>query len=229
MATLTSPTLGKLISNVRNFLNQPNAGNSFWTDLELTEYLNEAVRLYFTELSHSQEGFFTTKTNLNIVNGSETVALPTDCFVVKALRKKVNNGFEILSYQNDITQSYSIQGGTTSEAYMPYYFFRGNNLVLRPTPQFNETAGLELEYMQFPDVMTGAANSLTDQVAPIFKQLLEMYAVYKAKLKESLVNGVNMHAIPQQHVAELYQNFKDAIWYRSKNPVFTVPYNPEVL
>lgn len=229
MATLSAPTLGKLIFNTRNFLNQPNAANSFWTDAELTEYLNEAVRLYFTELTHSQEGLFTTKTNLNITANTETVALPTDCFVIRSLRKRVNNGFEILSYQNDLTQSYSTQGGTTSESYMPYYFFRGNSIVLRPTPGFSETSGLELEYMQFPDVMVGASNTLTDQVAPIFKQLLEMYAVYKAKLKESLVNGVNMHAIAQQHVAELYQNFKDAIWYRSKNPVFTVPYNPEVL
>lgn len=229
MATLSSPSLVKLIQNVRNFLNQPNASNSFWTDLELTEYLNEAVRIYFTELTFNQEGYFTVKTNLDITNAVETVALPTDCFVVKALRKKVNQGFEILPYQNDLLSGYATVGGTAPEAYLPYYCFRGNSLVLRPTPNFSETAGLELEYMQFPDQLTAATDTLTNQVSPIFKQLIEMYAVWKAKVKESLVNGVDVSSIAQNQLNMLYTNFKEAIWYRSKHPTYVTPYNPEIL
>lgn len=227
MATLSSPTLGKLISNVRNFLNQPNQNNSIWTDLELTEYLNEAIRLYFVEVSHSNEGLFTVKSSLNIVANTETVALPADCFEIKALRKTVTNGYEILDYRNDLTESYSTQGGTGSNTYLPYYFLRGNNIVLRPTPNFSETGGLELEYIQFPETMVNGGDTMTAQVSPVFKNLIEMYAVYKAKLKESLVNGVSMHEVAKQNLNEIYMLFKEAIQKRSANPVYVLPFNPE--
>lgn len=227
MATLSSPTLGRIITNVRNLLNQPSPDNSLWTDLEITEYLNEAIRIYFVEVSHNNEGLFTTKTLLDITANTETVALPTDCFEIKALRKTVTNGYEILSYRNDLTLGYTTQGGTSSNMYLPYYYLRGNNIVLRPTPNFSETGGLELEYIQFPDTMVNGGDTMTSQVSPIFKNLIEMYAVYKAKLKESMVNGVNTYEVPKQNLNELYTMFKEAIQKRSANPVYVLPFNPE--
>lgn len=227
MATLTSPSLGKLISNVRNFLNSPNEANSFWSNGELAEYLNEGVRMYAAEVLQHSEGQFTTKTTLAIVSGTETVALPADCFVVRALRKKVTDGYMILNYVNDINDSYATNGGSSSQAYFPDYTFRGNNIVLRPTPNFSEVDGLELEYIQFPDVMQNAGDLMTAQVLPIFKNLIEMYAVYKAKLKESLVNGVNMHAIAQDNVNDLASSFTKAIERRSLGFTCVRPFNPE--
>lgn len=228
MATLASPTLGKLITNVRNMLNQPNPSNSYVTDHELTEYLNQAVMRYFTEVCHNDEGFFTAKTNLDIVSDSETVALPTDCFKIKTLRKKVHNGFEALDYRNDVTLGYTTQGGTNSNSYLPYYYLRANNIVLRPTPNFSETAGLELEYIQFPDTMVNGGDTMTAQVAPIFKELIEMYAVYKAKLKESLTNGTAMHTVAEGNLNSVYEAFKEVIVERSKNPTYVLPFNPEL-
>jgi len=228
MATLTSPSLGKLITNVRNMLNQPNPSNSFWSDAELTEYLNEGCRIYFAEVTKNDEGLFTTTTDLDIALNTQTVALPSDAFVVKAIWKKVPNGYEILDYRNNLTESYTTQGGTSSTAYFPSYSFRGNNLVLLPTPNFAETSGLKLEYLQFPDVMVDAADTLTNQISPIFKQLIEAYAVFKAKMKESLVNNVDLTAIPKAQVGDLYGLFKDTIANRSKNPTFIRPFNPEL-
>jgi hypothetical protein len=227
MATLSAPTLGKLITNVRNYLNQPDPSNSFWTDQELTEYANEGIRTYFAEVISNVEGHFTTASDLNIVSGTETVALPTDCFEVRALYKKVNNGFEILPYSNDLTLGYSTQGGASTELYRPLYFFRDNNLVLRPTPQFSETAGLRIEYIRFPDTLVNGGDSLSTQISPVFKQLIEMYMVYKAKVKESLVNGVNTVTFAQDQLGKIYTLFKEAIVNRSKYPRYTVPYNPE--
>lgn len=227
MATLTSPSLGKLISNVRNFLSSPNPSNSQWTDAELTEYLNEAVRLYASELIHTNDGQFLTRTTLNIVADTETIALPTDCFVVKCIRKKVANGYVILDYRNDVDSSYSTQGGTSSESFFPSYSFRGNNIVLRPTPNFAETAGIEIEYIQSPDVMVAATDTLTAQVTPIFKNLIEMYAVYKSKLKESLVNGIVMHKVPEDNLNALYASFREALSRRSMSPTYITPFDPE--
>jgi hypothetical protein len=208
-------------------LKQKDPTNSFWSEVELISYVNEAIRLYFLECTINNEGYFTTTTDLAIVSGSETVALPTDCFEVKNLWKSVTNGYILLPYKNSLTDSYSTQSGGGTDSYLPSYYFRGNNLVLRDTPNFSQTAGLKLEYIQFPDTMIYGGDSMTNQVSPIFKQLIVMYAVYKAKLSESLANNVNLYAAAKQNVDELYTIFKDTISNRSKNPTFVTPFNPE--
>lgn len=227
MASITSPNLESLITNVRNFLNSPNPANSFWTDEEITSYLNEGIRRYFLEVVQHNEGYFTIQTDLDITANQETVTLPTDCFQVKGLYKKVTNAYELLPYRNNVSESYSTQGGTSSESYLPSYYFRGNSLVLRPIPNFSETAGLRLEYIQLPDAMVQGTDTLNGQISPVFRQLIEMYAVYKAKTKESSVNNSNVHAVAQEQVADIAAQFRDAIANRSKNPTFVIPYNPE--
>lgn len=227
MATLSAPTLQKLITNTRSMLNSPNPNNSFWTDRELTEWINDGIRMYFNEVIMNDEGAFETQTDLNIVTDTETVALPTDFFKLKAVYKKVNTGYILLPYRNNLTESYSTQGGTSANNYTPYYYFRGNNLVLRPVPNFSETAGLRIEYTQFPETLVNGGDALTNQLSPIFKTIVEMHAVYKAKLKESLVNGATTYTPAAQNLSALFAQFKDAISQRSKNPIFVIPFNPE--
>lgn len=227
MGTLVSPTLQALITSARNLLNQPDPNNSFWSDEELSSYANEGVRVYFAELVNMNEGHFTTQTDLDITNASELVTTPSDFLEVRALYKKVNNGYIILPYRNNLTEGYSTEGGTNSETYLPYYYFRGNNLVLRPVPQFSETGGLRLEYIQFPDTLVNGGDALTSQISPVFKQIVEMYIVYKAKVKESLVLGADTTSIAAQNLSELTKQFKDVIAIRSKNPTAVIPFNPE--
>jgi hypothetical protein len=208
-------------------LNQRNPLNSFWTDEELVEYLNEGVRLYFAEVIMNNEGYFTAQSDLDIVTDTDTIALPTDCYQVRTVYKKVTDGYVILPYRNNMTEGYSTKGGTSGNNYLPYYYFRANNLVLRPVPNFSETSGIRLEYIQFPDTMVYGGDSLTNQVSPIFKQVIEMYAVYKAKLRESLVNGTNTYAPAEENLGVLIKQFRDSIQSRSKNPTFVIPFNPE--
>lgn len=232
MATLTAPTLGKLITNVRNLLGQPNPVNSVWTDAELKEYLNEAIRMYFAQVIKNGEGYFTITTdpnnNLSYSANVETVALPVDCFEVRALYIQRNNGWEILEYRNDVTSGFmSSTGAGGGNTYSPMYYFLGNNLVLHPTPNFDGPNQLRLDYVQFPDQMINGGDSLSNQISPVFKQLLEMYAVYKAKLKQSMVNGTDLTAIPKQNLDQIYTLFKDTINKRSNYPEYVVPFNPE--
>lgn len=226
MSTLASPSLGKLITNVRNFLNQPNPANSFWSDQELTEYINEAIRMYFAEVILNMEGQFIAVTTLGVTADQETVDLPSDFFSIRALYIQRTNGWDILAYSNDITAGFDTTSGG-SLTYRPLYFFRGNKLVLHPTPNFTDASNLRLEYIQFPDMLLNGGDTLTSQISPIFKQLIEMYAVYKAKLKESTVNGVDMVSIPKSNLNEIYTLFKDVIQSRSKYPQYVVPFNPE--
>lgn len=209
-------------------LGQPNPVNSTWTDIEIKEYLNEAVRLYFAEVVKNSEGYFTTTTTLDVVSGTETVALPTDCFEIKALYIQRTNGWEILEYRNDITGGFLTNSGASgNNTYSPLYFFMGNNLVLRPVPNFSQTGVLRLDYIQFPDQMVNGGDAMTAQISPVFKQLIEMYAVYKAKMKQSMVNGMDLTTIPKANLTEIYNNFKSAINKRSQYPEFVIPFSPE--
>lgn len=227
MATLTTPTLQNLVTNARIMLKQQDPKNSTWTDEELLLYVNDGIRMYFLEASMVNEGLFTTTTDLTITSGVETVALPSDFFQAKNVWKKVNDGYLILNYRNSVDSDYSTQGGTSGNNYQPYYYFRGNNLVLRPTPNFTEVAGIKLEYIQFPDNMVYSGDSLTAQIAPVFKQLIEAYVVYRAKLTESMVSNVNTYEAASANLQSIYGLFKATLQNRSKNPTYVLPFNPE--
>ena len=227
MSQLVSPIYSTILTDVRNLLNQPNSANSFWTDAELQSYINEAMRVYFAELTKIDEGHFTAQIDLDIVANQEYVTLPSDFFSMRALFKKVDQNYFILPYRNNITEGYSTEGGTNSVTYLPYYYFRQNQIILRPVPQFSETATLRMEYFQFPQQFSTSGDTLTDQITPVFYQVIEMYAVYKAKMKESLVTGTNTCALAKENLAELHKQFMDVVQLRSKNPTAIIPFNPE--
>ncbi len=230
MALQLAPnTLGKYIRSVRLMLNQPNASNSFWSDEEITDYLNEAIRMYYLEVTNNDEGFWTKIADLNVVNGTETVALPADCFEVKAVYMAISQGYVVLPYRNYESESYTTQGSTGSETYFPAYYFRENNLVLRPVPNYSQTAALRVEYIFFPDMLQNAGDVMSSNVLPIFKQLIEMYAVYKAKIKESLTNGTDTSALAKKNLDEIYKLFIDTVKNRSKYPQFIKSFSPETL
>lgn len=227
MGVLSSPTIEDMITNVRTMLNQPSSTNSAWTDEELAVYLNEGVRRYFAEVTHYFEGQFDTQSDLNIVANTETVALPADCYEIKALYRKVGGGYTLLPYRNNLTEGYSTIGGTGGDAYVPYYYFRRNNVVLRPVPNFSETAGLRLEYVAFPETLVTGGDSLTSGVSPVFKDLVEMYAVYKAKLKESMTSGAQTYGPAKENLNDLFLAFKEAVVGRSASVTAIKPWNPE--
>lgn len=225
---LSPPTLGKVISNVRSMLNQPNAANSNWSDAQLTTWINQGVQRYYGEVVQNVEGHWTKTALLDIASGVETVDLPVDFFEIKSLWKIVSDGAVILPYQNSISDSYStISGETGGDTYFPSYYFRENKIVLHPFPQGSETGGLRIEYIYFPETMLNAGDVMTSNVAPIFAELIEMYAVYKAKTQQSLVNGSDMSVLAKQNLGDLYQQFVKLIKNRSKFPQYIKPFSPE--
>lgn len=237
MSTLASPTLGNLLTNVRNLLGQPNPINSTWTDFELTQYINEAIRLYFAEVVKNYEGYFTISTdpssggsgNLSYIANTDLIALPSDCFQVKCVYISRPQGWSLLEYRNDLTHGYWTNAGNGDpNIYQPYYFFQGNNLVLRPVPNVSATAAIKLDYIQMPDQLVNGGDSLTAHISPVFKQLLEMYAVYKAKMKQSMVSGTDLTSLPKSNLETIYANFKNTIMPRSAYPLYTEPFNPEI-
>lgn len=224
MATLSQPTIDELITETRNMLNQPNASNSFWTDEELTAYLNEGVRRYFVECVKHAEGQFTTSSDLNITSGTQTIALPADFFTMKNVWRTRPDGYEKMFYRNNVTEGYRTNAGDLSAL---DYSYRGNNLLLSSVPGFSETAGIKIEYVQFPETMFTGGDSMTSQVSPVFRDLVIMYAVYKAKVKESLVNGANTASLALQNLNDLFTAFQQIISGRDATPTAVIPFNPE--
>jgi hypothetical protein len=228
MGTLVSPTLGGLLASVRRMLRQPDPSNSEWSDDTLIAYLNEGIRVYMAEASFQNEGLFTGVEDLDIVANQETVALPADFFEARAVYRKVTDGYVSMPYQNSVNEDYYTNGGGSGEAYVPAYHFRNNSLVLRPTPNFSETDAIRLEYLRFPETLINGGDRLTSDIAPLFKQVIETYAVKKAKFDQSLVNGSDVGlSAATNHFNELYAQFKECIRSRSKYPQYTQPYNPE--
>jgi hypothetical protein len=222
---LIAPTLQSLLESIRDLLGQPDPNNSYWSDAELTRYINEGVRLHSAELGSIDEGATATTTTLNIVSGQDTVALPSDFFMLKALYMVKPNSRELLVYHNNLTESYSTQGTDNSSSYSPYYYFRGNSVVLRPPPAFDAVGGLEAEYLQLPAVLQDSADQLTAQISAMFVSSVEMYGVYKAKVKESLVSGVRTDAVAKENFSDLFNQFRDLSALRSKRPTSVQPFN----
>lgn len=218
MGLLTSPTLSDLIREVRLFLNQPNAANSFWSDEELTREINNGIRQYFLVLNEVAEGQFDTTATLDITATVETVALPTDLYEIRALYAVWSNKKQILPYYNNVSESYFTDSGNSINQYAPYYYFRANSIVLRPIPSFSQTGGLFLEYTKFPETLITGMDALTSGISPIFRELVVAFCIYKAKLKESSTTGNVTMAPILSHLQDLFGRFKDSIASRSKFP-----------
>lgn len=227
MATLVTPTLEKLIQDARVMLNQPRAENSRYTPAAMTTWANNAIRQIFGIVNKQAEGQFDKTTTLNIVLNTETVALPTDCFSIRALYKVQGTVNRRLEYKPDVILDYdnnSQNSGSTT--YEPYYYLRGNNLVLRPIPGFSETGGLILEYTAYPQILVSSADTLDAGVSPLFEELITSYVIYKAKMQDDLAGGGSSRVPAQEHMADLYRNFKDQLSERSKAPLYISPFEP---
>lgn len=227
MGTLSSPTLQDLVTDVRNRVGQPDENNSTWSDSELRDYLNNGVRKYFGEVVQNAEGLFQSQTDLDVTAGQDTISLPSDFFEVVRLYRKVGDSYVPMVYNNSFTSGYTTNGPTSS-ASLTYRLRGANTLVLRDVPQYSETNGLRLEYTAFPETMVTGGDAMTANVSPLFKDLIVAWAVYEAKLVESIRGqGVNTYGTAKSHFQELYSQFKDVIRKRSNYPMSTEAWDPE--
>lgn len=226
MAQLSQPALSRIITEARLLLNQTKATNSFWSDEELGNYVNDGIRKYFLELISHDEGQFHVIADLDIVSGQETVALPSDFFRIKNVYKLTDTGYQLLRYWNNHTMSYDSNNNASANNYSPYYYFRDNSLVLRPIPGFSETASLRIEYTQLPEQLILGTDTLPTGISSVFKELIVMYCVYKAKVKESLVTGTDTASVAGTLLEDTHRIFKESVSNRSTATQFIAPFNP---
>lgn len=226
MATITAPTLSRLIREARIFLSQLDPNSSTWSDEELGNYANDAIAQYFAIVNDEAEGQFDTTSSLDIVANTDTVTLPTDFFEIRSLYMVQSTQNVMLSYNNNLTDGYQTTGANSQDSYAPYYYFRGQSLVLRPIPAFSQTGGLLLEYTRFPQSLIVGGDALTSGISPMFKELVVKYMVYQCKLKESSVMGGDTYLPIEKHLGSLVSQFRQNVGGRSKYPQFVKPFSP---
>jgi hypothetical protein len=130
---------------VRADFNQSDVG-SFIQEADIDRWANEAYMYYARKLMLTSEGYFEQTFGLDITAGTETIALPTvfdgrgKHLKTILLERCLATCRVPLQYHRRYTEANSTNGGVSGLSYLPRYKFRGNNIVLEPTPTFSETS-----------------------------------------------------------------------------------------
>lgn len=147
--------LPKIRSYAQSEFNQ--AGSTgFVTDAELDDWANEGYIKYCVRIMMAHQGYFEVSTLLSTVAGTETVALPSNflnapsALNVVRLEKIMSNSTVPCNYNRRSSIANQTSGGVTGLSYVPSYDFRGNNLVLEPTPMETSANCFKLIYQGLP-------------------------------------------------------------------------------
>lgn len=159
---------------VRADFNQSSA-SGFISNEEIDRWANEGYYKYVLMLMKAHQGYFETTALLDIVADTETIALPHNftanekSLLNTVLVEKVLSSSRVpLRYRKRYDQvNHTDGGGGAGETYLPTYDFRGNNLVLEPTPASSETDGIRIVFKALPPrlrsgtAQAGASSTIT--------------------------------------------------------------------
>jgi hypothetical protein len=156
------------------------ASAAFWTDDEIDWYINEAYKYYYNYLVHSDYNRLRSTTNLSIVSGTETVALPSGCLSCSMLERVFDTKTIPLEYKERFEYR-NITSGADSSYYLPTWTVRGSNIVLEPTPTASWTNGLLLHYYPEPSEMSSDSDEPDAGFLSTFHGMLPVKAAIFAK------------------------------------------------
>lgn len=130
---------------VRADFNQSDIG-SFIQEADIDRWVNEAYMTYSRKLMLTSEGYFEQLFPLDITAGQEAIALPTifdgrGKHLKTILLERVLPTERIpLRFHRRYNEANSTNGGLSGWSFLPTWKFRGNNIILEPTPTFTEVA-----------------------------------------------------------------------------------------
>lgn len=153
--------LPKLRDNVRaDFSQQSSTG--FMSDAEIDEWINEGYYKYVMHLMMASQGHFDETAYLSYTANVETISLPSNFANVPSLLQVVrverilSNARVPLQYRRRYDEAVATGAVVGGYSYIPTYDFRGQNLVLEPTPGSSETNGLFMVYKALPPKLNSA-------------------------------------------------------------------------
>lgn len=138
--------LAKIREDARGNFNQATNGG-FISDDDIDTWANEGYIKYCLRLMLTDQGFFEKTKQLAIVAGQEEIDIPsafTDAIKhqkTTLLERVLPNDRIPLRFRRRYDQANVYTGsGAAGTAYLPTYKFRGNKIILEPTPDFSEAA-----------------------------------------------------------------------------------------
>lgn len=217
----TRRTYSDIITDVRRKLNEPTASESFWTDADLLQYLQEAKDLREAELLGHHEGYNTKIFKADLVAGQRSYELPEEVTVVQRVWSTQVGEKVLLDEDRQHYGSYeldSVQGVTTS------FRLSDNHILLHPTPSDSTTDGLIIEADISDDRVT-LQGKLPDSWPPQLESLLTFDTAIAAIEMQGVAADVENSALAPliRSQRRLETAITDMIYRRSHN-VITGPW-----
>lgn len=201
MAAYTYP-LSEIRTRVRDILNESTA--TFWTDAELTAYINDGVRA-IAEIGRCIQ---TINTTAATVNGTRTVAFTG--YSVEAVLYQPSSGTEKALVKTDELRFGRLQSNGT---YPQFFAETGQYVAIEPIP--DAAYNLDIYYYAAPTDMSGDAD--VPSVPLAYRQLIILYALYRAYMKERSF-GAGM---------QCYQMFMNELAFEAMDIPVNVPNSKE--
>jgi len=143
---------------------------AYVTNTNLDRELNQSYLELFDKLvSAGSDDYFESTNNISVVADTASYALPTDYYKTIGVDVKLSNGnyVNISRYNKAQRNKYSIYriGAVSREWAM--YRIRGDNMIIVPTPNWTETAGIRHLYVAIPTLFTEGVNEATADAATL--------------------------------------------------------------
>lgn len=113
---MPSFTLSQLRDSVRDLGDYRNS--SVFTDVLLTEFINEAIAELFELVTGQFEGYYDTSTTVTTTAGVQTVDLPADLYILRALDRELDAERHAPLSRIGYGDTYRYQGRGSPRAYM---------------------------------------------------------------------------------------------------------------
>lgn len=214
---------GTIRTRARRIIDENTA--KFWDDDDLNDYINQAYFYYWQKMIEAVNPGCLKITLLDIVANSPNVALPSDYIKERLIERVLSTGKTVPLPYRERFETTNELAPNSGDSYIPIHRFVGRNVVLEPTPIFNQVGGIKLTH--FFQISELAADGTSPD--PGFIELYHWLLVYKtalsAKEKEEALGfgGVDMGPIKMK-LNELEQAFKDNIESESLQRQYTELY-----
>jgi len=189
-ASTSGKTVTNLIVEVRNFLNEPTG--SFWSDTEITTWLNDAVRSVNRQTlsTEAREKFV-------VDSGTSEYAMTETYLMVKGATLQTG----VTAYKALFRGKAEDVGHVNKDE--PTYFYEFNGKVgiypLKDTSDFTSTGTtLYVSYVPYQSTLSGSS---TIPTPAILDRAIVYYAVAQALYKDKRFNSGNLFIV--QHYQDL--------------------------
>lgn len=196
------------IATISRFLTNTNSVTV--SDANFIRLISERHKQMLIELSKLKEGYGDTTASANLVNGTQTVALPTDCLRLKRAEiQYATSGTWYPVRIFDINEKSSANDTSTVAGEFsktdPWGDIQGNNISLYPIPDASVTNGLKFWYTAVPADFSATSETPS---APT------EYHRYLADLVAIDIRSMKNEISPSQAMME-----EQGIWQFLKNQV----------